>query len=223
MSSATATPTASRPQSRVTREYAEQFLSSINGWIYQLAHQHHERMGMTVEDLAHEIRTDIFLHLPKYDPARSKPTTWVTWRCRYVLSLLTRKMGRIRSAVPFSQMADAFEGHAGEVLAVDDREPDAELLAADDADELEQLRAGVRLALGFLPPAREDDLKTYYGIGEGADQEPATLREVAARRGVTKTRVGQTVQSGLAALAKDARLQELASRHGFTELVDVPG
>ncbi|MFO0799193.1 MAG: sigma factor [Gemmataceae bacterium] len=243
MSTATATATPTAP-ARPTREYAEEFLASVTPWIFKLAGRYRRRLRMPIEDLAADIMANVFEHLHQYDAGRGSRTNWVKWRAKSVVLHIRsrRRLRRKVHAVPFSVLAsglgDRFEGDAAEVFTLARQGPEAEAGQMERAEDLAEIRAGVRQAVGWLPPARKADITEYFGLdsagsdagavdGDGDGHQAAgkkrrkglrgvtTVHAIARRKGVTHAGVGANIQLGLATLREDRRLQELASRHGI--------
>ncbi len=57
-----------------------ELVEQVLGWVHRLARRAARLHGLDAEDLAQEIFLRILRKAPLYDPERSAPTTWATFR-----------------------------------------------------------------------------------------------------------------------------------------------
>ncbi|MBN9521154.1 sigma-70 family RNA polymerase sigma factor [bacterium] len=170
---------------------------------------------MQPEDLAHEVRVEVFLHLDGYDPERGRPTTWTRWRVRKVVMVILRQLQKNRRATPFSQIGSPspWNKDFGETFEHDGRRRPAPVGSEiEREDDQAELRRVVGEAVADLPRAQRDAVAVVFGIG----RDPATTcREGARVAGVSHQAVNQLARSGQRKLAADERLWRLAQSHGL--------
>lgn len=209
---ATAKPTPTAPP-----RDAREFLEAVEGWQWQLAHKFARRARMEAAELYQELALDVLRHFAYYDPARGKPTTFAHLRARAVVQNLERRRRcRVRT-VPASQVP-ARTGEFGEdflaAAVVARPDPDAEAGRSERAEDLAELRRVVGQAVACLTARQADRVAAYFGLGDG--EVPVGMLELGAADGVSNKAISESVRQALRHFSRDARLRELARRHGLT-------
>lgn len=179
-------------------------LAGVRGWVFALANRYAARANLAVEDFAHELRVEIFLALPTFDPARGSFTGWVAWQARATLQRLTRARRRAVPAVPFSSLATEADGERFE-HDFGRADPDAAAGRLERGEEDVRLVAAVRRALACLTPAQAAEVARYFG-----------LRTRPRRPGKPSPKtVRQHVHAGVCSLATVPELADLAREYGI--------
>lgn len=189
---------------------AAELLDRCDLWIWRLASRFARSHRLSVRDVRHEIVVDVFLHAAEYDPRRGKPTTWVSWRARNVVTRMTTRRGRVRSAVQFSQFDARGDGiPAAEAVPCPHGEATPALDQADDDQELARV---LDAALAELSPARRATIAATFGL-DGAP--PRNGSEVAAERGVSREAIRVQRDGAKERLREHAGLRQLAEARGL--------
>ncbi len=210
--------TASTPTADAPPIDAQEFLRSVDAWIWLNAHRCAKRLQMQPEELVHEVRVEVFLHINGYDPARGSRTGWTMWRIRKVVMLTLRRMRKERRATPFSQVGSQTAPRSkdyGETFEHDGRRRPAPVgCEIEREDDQAELRRVVGEAVADLREGWAARVTEYFGLG--GEGTRSTYQEMADEAGVTRSAIQQSVIFGCKALAADGRLARLAQRHGLT-------
>lgn len=178
-------------------EAAGEFVLTNYKWIRRLAHRAAKPLAMEDEDAVHELVIWVLKKHPKYDPERGKPTTFLNAVVRSFFSFEQQKRNtKMRTGltrVDLSRVGP--EAGSIDALVADERAPDP---AADAADAVDRaaLEVATDAALGAIPANRAQLVRELFGIG----RECVTVRDVAAREGVTAHSILERRNTALRAL-----------------------
>lgn len=145
---------------------ADKFLRSVVGWIRLLAGRAARHHGIDPDDAEQAIAEQVVRRLHHYNPARSKPSTFVALVARGVVARLAEREARHRDLVSLDWPAAD-----GEFLEVPGREPDP----VDVAAVREQFAAAM-LEVGRLPGPQRSAVLIRCGLTDGpSDSARAAL------------------------------------------------
>jgi RNA polymerase sigma-70 factor (ECF subfamily) len=136
--------------------------------------------GIDPEDYLQTAYLGLMKAAETYDPGKGTPTTWIGWAVRAELTAARRKArrGTVR-------LEDCGPDEGAPLDPMDHREADP----ADQAAGNERAD-GLRTAVAGLPPQERDVISMRWFDG-------LTLREVAAKLGISKTRCGQVEERAI--------------------------
>lgn len=145
--------------------------------VYKLASRYGKhldtRARVDIDDLIQEGTIGLMIAVRKYDPERGvKLGTYATW---WVRQMICRTIQRVQPAGPDR------EGHITERQAEQLADPRSLPVAEVDAEDLLRL-------CRFLPALWRDIVEWTFGL---AGQKPLSNREIAARLGLSRSRVWQ--------------------------------
>ncbi len=148
---------------------ADEFLRSVAGWIRLLAGRAARRHGLDPDDCEQAIVEQVVRRLHRYNPARSRPSTFAALVARGVVARLAAREARHRDLVRLDWPAAD-----GNDLEVPGREPEpCDLAAVRDSialarREVARLPAGQRLAVevrfGIAHDGKPDSARAAAGL-----------------------------------------------------------
>ena len=151
------------------------------------------------DDLLQAGRIGLWEGLRRYDKSRGvRQTTYAGFWVRR--GILRELESRRKYADLFPASLQDPAGDEGEATLADLH---ADALVADPGDEAEreEMQEAVLQRLAALRPVDRETVELHYGLRDGI---PRTLREIAAKRGVSTARVHKVLHLALAALRPPA-------------------
>lgn len=178
-------------------------------WLRKLASPIGTALGIEAEDCVHELIVWVLRAYRRYDPARSKGTTFCALQARNFFSFTATKCNaKKRTAlkrIDISRVgADGNEGLG--VLAADPLAIDPADAAADG-----ELLGALAEALELLPDRDRELLGEFFGAFGACKVKTSA---VVARTGLSRQRVHQLRDRALAKLAGDDALRDAAGEWG---------
>lgn len=184
----------------LTEEEINEGMKAHEGLVRTMAARLAAAWGKKVDDdLLQAGRMGLWDGLKRYDKSRgTKQTTYVAWWVRRGILCELEKRRRYAAFFPAS-LQDPAGDEGGATLA----DLHADNLVADPGDEAgwEEMREAVLRRLATLRAGDRETVELHYGLKDGI---PRTLKEIAAKRGVSTTRVHKVLHRALAALRPPA-------------------
>jgi RNA polymerase sigma factor (sigma-70 family) len=163
--------------------------------MWKLAGKWARRAGVSIRTFHHELQVRTFLAFSTWEPRKGKLTTWTAWQARATASRLRRE----HRGPPRMKVASQSERLTGKLDNAGKRlrytpEDEEEFPVEIDPDELREL-------VGRLRPRVAEAMRLRFGLG--GDGEGMTLEEAGKVMEVSKERVRQLINRGLAELREE--------------------